>query len=551
VRELQGVAVSPGSVAAPILVLRERPALPQDVRIEGDAASAVSDVERAIATVAAYLEAQALEVSPDIAAVLQAQALIVGDPELRGAVERRIGEGLSRTDAVEASFSEFREQLAAAGPYFADRVEDLDDLSYRIRASILGVAMPARVAPRSPRIVVADELAPADLVVLGPSVVGLVTQRGGATGHTAIVAKSLGIPAVVGCAGSCELADETVVLLDGGTGVVVVEPTPTQVEEHLAADAARKARIGATAGPGRTSDGTAVALLANLGGDHDVLATTDCEGVGLFRTEFLFLERDEAPGFDEQVDVYTSLLRGAAGRRVVFRTLDAGSDKPLGFVHVGHEPNPALGVRGYRIVEHYQEMVDEQLRAIASAERLVGEPAAVMAPMVATVGEVRSFVDRARSHGLREVGVMAEVPALIMSADRVLAECDFLSIGTNDLAQYTFAADRQLDELAALLDPWQPALLRLVAMAAESGQRSGKPVSVCGEAASDPLLALVLAGCPGVSSLSMAPVSIPAVRAALSERTIEECRQAAQLAIGAEDPAAARAAVRALLSIDD
>jgi phosphotransferase system enzyme I (PtsI) len=548
VRELQGVAVSPGSVAAPVMVLGERPVLPADAPSTGDAASAVADVEQAIASVASHLEAQASEVSPEIAAILQAQALIVTDPTLLEAIERRIGEGSPRTDAVEASFSEFREQLAAAGPYFADRVEDLDDLSYRIRAAVLGVVMPSQVAPRSPRIVVADELAPADLVVLGPSVVGLVTQRGGATGHTAIVAKSLGIPAVVGCARACDLADETVVLLDGGTGVVVVEPSPEQVREHLRVEAVRQAKIGAVSGPGRTADGTPVALMANLGGDHEVLAATDCEGVGLFRTEFLFLDRDDAPGFDEQVEVYSALLHGAAGRRVVFRTLDAGSDKPLGFVDVGVEPNPALGVRGHRIVDHFPELVDEQLRAIATAVGLVGTPASVMAPMVATVGEVRSFVARAHGHGLRDVGVMAEVPALIMSADRVLAECDFLSIGTNDLAQYAFAADRQLDELAPLLDPWQPALLRLVAMAADAAGRAGKAVSVCGEAASDPLLALVLAGLPGVSSLSMAPVSIPAVRALLSEHTISQCQRAAQLAIGAEDPAAARAGVRELLA---
>jgi phosphotransferase system enzyme I (PtsI) len=551
VRELQGVAVSPGSVAAPVMVLGERPVLPADVPSTGDAASAVAEVERAIAGVASHLEAQASEVSPQIAAILQAQALIVTDPTLLEAIERRIGEGSPRADAVEASFSEFREQLAAAGPYFADRVEDLDDLSYRVRAAVLGVVVASQAAPTSPRIVVADELAPADLVVLGPSVVGLVTQRGGATGHTAIVAKSLGIPAVVGCAGACELAEETVVLLDGGTGVVVVEPTPEQVEEHLRLDAARRAKIGAVSGPGRTADGTPVALMANLGGDHEVLAATDCEGVGLFRTEFLFLDRDHAPSFDEQVEVYSALLHGAAGRRVVFRTLDAGSDKPLGFVDVGVEPNPALGVRGHRIVHHFPELVDEQLRAIATAVKVVGTPASVMAPMVATVGEVRSFVSRARGHGLHDVGVMAEVPALIMSADRVLAECDFLSIGTNDLAQYAFAADRQLDELAPLLDPWQPALLRLVAMAADAAGRAGKAVSVCGEAASDPLLALVLAGLPGVSSLSMAPVSIPPVRALLSEHTISQCQRAAQLAIGAEDPAAARAGVRDLLTKAD
>jgi phosphotransferase system enzyme I (PtsI) len=538
--------VSPGAVAAPMLLIGERAELPEESGSVADVDAAMREVGGAIASVADQLEAQASATGAEAAAVLRAQALIVADPVLREAIQQRLTEGASRSGAVAEAFAIFRQQLEAAGPYFADRVEDLDDLSYRVRATILGVPLQSWAdAPRGPRVVVADELAPSDLLALGPSVVGLVTERGGATGHTAIVAKSLGIPTVVGCPGVTDLPDGTLILLDGRTGRIAVDPDADTVQRALADEAARTSRAAALAGPGRTADGAPVALLANLGSDHGLLAETDCEGVGLFRTEFLFLDRTEAPSFDEQVEAYAALLRGAAGRRVVIRTLDAGSDKPLAFVPSGTEPNPALGVRGYRIVTRHEGLVDEQLRAIATAASVTGATPAVMAPMVSTVAEVRSFVARARGHGLSEVGVMAEVPALVLAADRVLAECDFLSIGTNDLAQYAFAADRQLEEFADLLDPWQPALLRLLSLAVDAAVRAGKPVSVCGEAASDPELAVVLAGL-GISSLSMAPVSIPAVRAALADRTLEECRNAARVALEQEDPGTARDAVRSL-----
>jgi phosphotransferase system enzyme I (PtsI) len=225
------------------------------------------------------------------------------------------------------------------------------------------------------------------------------------------------------------------------------------------------------------------------------------------------------------------------------RTLDAGADKPLEFVTVPDEPNPALGVRGLRTSRRHPELLEDQLEAVATAAANSQAQVWVMAPMVSTAAEAATFAEQVRGRGLSAGGVMVEVPAAAIRARHVAAACDFLSIGTNDLSQYTYAADRMAGELADLLDPWQPALLDLVRVTAEAGKALGKPVGVCGEAASDPLLALVYVGF-GITSLSMAPVSIPPVRAALAAHTLAECRGLATVALDAEDGRAARAAVR-------
>ena len=241
--------------------------------------------------------------------------------------------------------------------------------------------------------------------------------------------------------------------------------------------------------------------------------------------------------------VYTRVFSAFRGRKVVVRTLDAGADKPLGFVTQPDEPNPALGIRGLRTSRRFPELLEDQLTAIARAAASGGTEVWVMAPMVSTPGEASAFAQMARIAGLPKAGVMVEVPAAALRASAVVAACEFLSLGTNDLAQYTFAADRMEGELADLLDPWQPALLDLVGMAASAGAAAGKPVGVCGEAASDPLLALVLVGL-GVTSLSMAPVSVPDVRASLASRTFDECRIFASLARATADGRSARLAVK-------
>jgi phosphotransferase system enzyme I (PtsI) len=399
-------------------------------------------------------------------------------------------------------------------------------------------------------VLVADDLAPADTVGLDPAtVLALVTERGSPTSHTAILARSLGLPAVVGLPGAAGLADGTLVRVDGAAGTVEVG-----VDPGLAGPAA--VELPDYAGPGRTADGHAVQLLLNIGSAADLVTggggaaaglrdagIAAAEGVGLFRTEFLFLDRHDMPAADEQRAAYEAAFRAAGARRkVVLRTLDAGADKPLPFLGLRPEPNPALGVRGLRAARVRPEVLTAQLEAVAAAARATGAEVWVMAPMVSTAAEAASFADAVRAAGLPTAGVMVEVPAAALHADRLLAAVDFLSIGTNDLGQYAMAADRQSSELAELLDPWQPALLSLVAACGEAGRRAGKPVGVCGEAAADPLLAPVLVGL-GITSLSMSARAVPLVGAALARVTRPDCEALARLALDAPTPAAARAAV--------
>jgi phosphotransferase system enzyme I (PtsI) len=321
----------------------------------------------------------------------------------------------------------------------------------------------------------------------------------------------------------------------------VVDP-PESVLQGVAARAAARAAATAPTGPGRTADGAPVMLLVNVGAVADALkaAAADSEGVGLFRTEVLYLSRTTAPPVEAQIDAYRTVFDASAGRKVVIRTLDAGADKPLPFVRHGHEANPALGVRGLRVARHQPELLHDQLAAIAEASKGGHAEVWVMAPMVSTPAEAAQFVEQARGFGLQTVGAMVEVPAAALRADRLLRSCDFVSIGTNDLAQYTLAADRMEAALADLRDTRQPALLDLVSVVAEGGRTTGRPVGVCGEAASDPLLALVLVGL-GVTSLSMAPSSLPSVLAA---HTLEQCQEMARSVREADDAPAARAAVR-------
>jgi phosphotransferase system enzyme I (PtsI) len=267
--------------------------------------------------------------------------------------------------------------------------------------------------------------------------------------------------------------------------------------------------------------------------------------VGLLRTELAFLGRAEEPGVEEQAAAYAAVFAAFPGRKVVLRTLDAGSDKPLAFATPPEEPNPALGVRGLRIARRNPGILDRQLDAVAEAARRTGATPWVMAPMVATVPEAADFAARVRARGLVP-GVMVEVPAAALQADRLLEHVDFLSIGTNDLSQYTMAADRLSADLADLTDPWQPAVLALVAAAAEAGRRTGKPVGVCGEAAADPLLACVLVGL-GVTSLSCAASAVPGVGARLRTVDLATCRRAAEAVLAQVDGPSARAAGRAAL----
>ncbi|MCW2798092.1 putative PEP-binding protein, partial [Nocardioides sp.] len=373
-------------------------------------------------------------------------------------------------------------------------------------------------------------------------------ERGGPTSHTAIIARQLGIPCVVGTAGALTIEGGTPLLVDGVAGTVELHPDEDVARERVRVDQATRAALAEWAGPGETADGTRIKILANVadGDSADSSSTAPVEGVGLFRTELCFLNRQDEPSVDEQTDIYARVLSAFGdGRYVVVRTLDAGSDKPVAFATHEGEENPALGVRGLRLSFDNPGLLDRQLDAIAAAAERTGTETWVMAPMVATVAEAADFAAKVRARGLK-AGVMVEVPSAALLAHRMLEVVDFLSIGTNDLTQYTMAADRMATDLAHLTDPWQPAVLQLIAITAEAGRRAGKPVGVCGEAAADPLLACALVGM-GITSLSMAAAAVRPVGARLASVNMDVCEDIAEAALAAADPQAARAAVLELL----
>jgi phosphotransferase system enzyme I (PtsI) len=543
---LSGLGVSPGIGVGPVrTIVGAVPEPPAGERHQGDVAAETGRALDALESVAADLEGRGENAGAEARDVLTAQAMMARDPGLAELAGQKIADGFSAPRAVHEAFGVFRGMLAGAGEYLAARVADLYDIRDRTIALLLGVPMPGVPGSAEPFVLVARDLAPADTALLDPAkVVGFVTEEGGPTSHTAILARSMGVPAVVACPGCTALAEGTVVLVDGGSGAVRLDPAEEEVARARSAAAARTAALTVT-GPGATSDGHAVPLLANIGGPQDVPAALEhgAEGVGLFRTEFLFLDRTTPPGEDEQETAYRGVLE--AFPYVVVRTLDAGADKPLAFLPATtEEPNPALGERGLRMARRHPEVLETQLRALARAARTLPVELRVMAPMVADAEESAFFAETCHTAGIAHAGVMIEIPAAALRARDLAVAADFFSIGTNDLAQYAFAADRQVGALSGLQDPWQPALLDLVALTAEGA--GDKACGVCGEAAGDPALACVLVGL-GVTSLSMSPPALPAVRAALAAHTTDQCRRAATAARTARDAAGAREKARAEL----
>ncbi|WP_263118328.1 phosphoenolpyruvate--protein phosphotransferase [Cellulomonas sp. RIT-PI-Y] len=548
---LRGVGVGRGVAVGPVVRVEPAPRVAPDAPVLRDGAPVAPDqvpdaVSEAFASVAAALTAQAERATGTVADVLSATAQMADDPALRQQVLDRVRGGEPPIAAVDAAVDGFAVLFEQAGGYLAERVTDLRSVRDRVVARLAGLPAPGVPELVEPTVVVARDLAPADTAALDLTrVLALLTEEGGPTGHTAIIAGQNGVPCVVRLPGITELAEGTVVGVDAATGSVVIEPDD-DARAALAAKADRERALAEDTAPGATADGHPVQLLANIGTVEDAerLTGSAAEGVGLFRTEVLFLGRAQAPTVDEQTAAYTRVFRALGNRKVVVRTLDAGADKPLAFANPAPEENPALGVRGYRLVRTVPELLHDQLTALARAGRESGAEPWVMAPMVATSAEARAFAAAAHGAGLGVTGVMVEVPAAALRARAVLGEVDFVSLGTNDLAQYTMATDRLRGELTDLLDPWQPAVLELVAATARAGQDASRPVGVCGESAADPLMALVLAGL-GVTSLSMSPGALPAVRFALRRHTQAECRALAGLALAAADAVSGRSAVRA------
>lgn len=541
---LTGVGVSPGQASGPVARVAETVPEPASTPAPADPAAEAARIQPAAQAVSDRLFERASRVTGDAKTLLETTAAMAIDPALISEAEQLVtSRSLPAARAVHEAAAKFTEALRAAGGYMAERVRDVQDVRDRIVAELLGLTPPGVPDLTEPCVLVARDLAPADTADLDTSLVlGLVTEEGGPTSHTAILARSLGIPAVVGVRGLLELSPVMAISLDGDTGLIEASSVPLPVR------ASERSTATSWQGEGATADGHRIKVLANVGAavDARTAASAGAEGVGLFRTEFCFLAADREPDVSAQRSAYAAVLAPFADKPVIVRTLDAGADKPLPFLAMGAEPNPALGVRGLRISQENPDLLERQLEAVAAAASDSGADVSVMAPMVSTVEEAAWFVERAKAAGIDRAGVMIEVPAAALTAREVLREVDFVSLGTNDLAQYLFAADRMAGALAELNDPWQPALLRLIAEVGRAGAELGKPVGVCGEAAADPLLAGVLVGL-GVTSLSMGATAIPAVGSALGEHPLQTYQETAREVLEAASARKAREIARARL----
>ncbi|MGZ0711464.1 phosphoenolpyruvate--protein phosphotransferase (plasmid) [Coraliomargarita sp. W4R53] len=544
--EIRGVGIGLGVAQGPVVRMAEPFPAPSDAPSAASQDEESARVESAVAAVARELEQRGAQAGGAAQDVLEAQAMMAEDPMLADEIAERLAAGKTGEWAVFDAFAAFRDQLTAVGGYLGERAADLDDVAQRVIAQLRGVAAPGVPDPGHPFVLVAKDLAPADTALLDlDQVLALITTEGGPTSHTAILAREKSIVAIVGAVQATSLADGEIVIVDAAAGVVTTSPTDDELRRaaNRAEDRAKASSAPIT--DGALSDGTPVPLLANLGnpaGAADAVAL-GAEGVGLFRTEFLFLSSPQAPTVEQQRASYIELLGAFPGKKVVVRALDAGADKPLAFLNDSHEENPALGLRGIRSLRASEDILREQLTALAEADAATDADLWVMAPMVATVEEAAYFTEIARDYGIKTAGVMVEVPSAALLADRVLAVSDFASIGTNDLTQYTLAADRMLGSVAGYQDPWHPAVLRLIREVGDAGRTLGKPVGICGEAAADPLLAVVLVGL-GATSLSMAPTALADVRAILLTHSFDDARFIAEAALAADGAASARTAAQ-------
>lgn len=550
---VSGTGIGSGIAIGPVVRMPDPLPEPLDVPSTIGADAERQRAQRALRAVAAELRRRGGLAGGAASEVLEAQAMFAEDPMLESDVEARIASGKTAERGVHEAYAAYRAQLTALGGYMAERAVDVDDVSQRVVAEILGVQAPGVPHPGHPFVLVARDLAPADTATLDlEQVLALVTIGGGPTSHTAILARDKAIVAIVAAEGASVLSDDDEVIVDAENDVLVLAPTDAERLEAEARRAERASRLTAPLTPGALADGTTVPLLANLGssaGAAGALAA-GAEGVGLFRTEFLFLDAATAPTVAEQQAEYTRLLQAFDGKKVVVRVLDAGADKPLAFLHGDgdHEDNPALGLRGIRALRAHEQILRDQLTALAAADAATNAELWVMAPMVATVEEAEYFTELARELGIRTAGVMIEVPSAALLADRMLPATDFASIGTNDLTQYTLAADRLLGGVAALQSPWNPAVLRLISEVGAAGRALGKPVGICGEAAADPLLAVVLVGL-GATSLSMSSAAIADVRASLLRFDADQAVAMANAALAAVGAAEAHAAAKAFAGL--
>ncbi|MGA0568964.1 phosphoenolpyruvate--protein phosphotransferase [Rathayibacter sp. KR2-224] len=549
--QITGIGVGHGVAVGPALRMPDPIGEPEDVESRAEASDEYRRVQTSLSDVTGELVELGRRAGGDAEEILEAQSLMAQDPAVVDDIRRRIGDGKTAERAVFEAYEEYAKVLEGLGENPAARGADVRDVARRVIARLRGVALPTVPKSDAPFVLVAHDLAPADTATLDlGKVLGVVTRDGSNSSHTAILARTKNLVAVVGAAGSDVIVNGQTVIVDAEHGQVVINPDSAAID--AAAERGGTVVTPRPLTPGALADGMPVPLLANVGSPEEAAPAValGAEGVGLFRTEFLYLDARKAPPVDLQRSRYRDLMAAFTGRKVVVRVLDAGGDKQLAFLGQSQEENPALGRRGIRALRENEHVLRDQLTALAAAQRDTGADLWVMAPMVADVAETIYFIELARSLELSTVGVTVEVPSAAVLADQIAPLCDFVSVGTNDLTQYTMAADRMLGSVARYQDPWHPAVLRLIKLIGDAGHASKTPVGVCGEAASDPLLAVVLVGL-GAQDLSMSPGALADVRATLAKVTLKQARELAARTVVQTSAADARALVaEALTSVD-
>ncbi|HEX4283349.1 MAG TPA: phosphoenolpyruvate--protein phosphotransferase [Solirubrobacteraceae bacterium] len=551
---LSGVPASAGLAVGPVHHLHGGTGPPPD-RVADDPQRERERLEQGIAAARVAIERDrevvAARAGKAEAAIFDAHRMLLDDEALLEPAQRAIEAGATAERAFYDAAQEVAERYRALDePLLRERATDVLDVGRRVVGALTGEL--DRGAAEG--IVLAGELTPADAAALDPArVTGIATAHGTATAHAAILARALALPAVVGLGDAIlQIPDGMTVLIDGEAGTLLLDP-PADVQRDAAERRERADQRRADARTrahelGATRDGTRIEVFANLGSAAEASKAVElgAEGVGLLRTEFLFLDRPELPGEEEQAETLREIATALDGRPLVVRTLDAGADKPLPALPMPPEANPFLGVRGIRLGLAQPEVLATQLRAILRVAA-DGYPIKVMLPMVATLDEIdraREALEQARSDtGVDapiEFGIMVEIPAAAVTAERLAPHVDFFSLGTNDLTQYTMAAERGDERLAPLLTGTQPAVLRLVKDTVAGADAHGRWVGVCGELAGDPAAAVLFAGL-GVTELSMAPALVPDVKAALRGVDIGQARAAAHRALEVDSAAAARA----------
>jgi len=524
---LKGLGVGLVSAVGDVLVVKQSKPLPAWSRSTKSKDQEISELKSAIDFVGNHLDELGQKAGGTSAEIFEALKALIEDEELMEVATANIDDGWGAAAAIGKAVDEFAE-LLGGDPTFDERVADFQDLSKRVQARIAGIEMALSIPEKGRIVLVGEDFSPADTAQFTEAVVGVIALKGGPTSHTAIICRSKSIAAVVSCPEAASLETGDRVLVDPVGDRVLVSDDQSLATKTLEFVAINSEPL--------------IPVRANIGTLEDAKAASEtrANGVGLFRTELLYLSAKTQPSLEQQVASYTEILKAAPAGPIVVRTIDAGSDKPVPFLNMPEEENPSLGVRGYRLIVDHRDFIESQLKALENARLASGREVWVMAPMIATAEEAKAFADLARSIGGYKVGIMVETPSIALIVDQLQGVLDFVSVGTNDLSQYLFAADRMNPSLGALLNHWQPALIKSLARIASGAKAAGISSGVCGESASDPAFAVVLAGL-GMDSVSVSKSQVTAVHNALSSLSLADAKEVANAVLKETTAEAAKA----------